>query len=520
VIRLFSHGADDLVAFGEAGPRTLRELMRDAEAIAKLLPSSPAKDGLRHEVLVACGDRYVFAACIVAAWSRGFAVALPPNVQKDTIERLSKEPHVRALLHDTGKSIGVDVRHVLNASSNDARAIESITFAPDHHIATIFTSGSTSEPRASLKTAAHLLGEAAVHARTTFRNVHRVVATVPPIHIYGLLFGVLIPFARGAAFSRETPLHAPTVAATLRTNNADALVTVPAHLRAFESLDGHEIEPKVAIFSSGAVLSKETREMLSHRFDVSVTDVLGSSETGGIATRVSNDDVWRTLDGVRVTANDDGEMRLDSPFASVDRSADRIAMIDATTFRHLGRADSVVKVASKRVDLEEMRNRLLELEGVSDAAIFAETTGGARGDTILAAVATSSSRWTMRALFEPQRPRTFDVRPRSAPGTFDVHVPRDLDYFRGHFEGEPILAGVVQVNILVLKQIKSMWPELTHLSRITRLRFRRPIRPDDDLVLSLVRSDHDRVRFALIRGTGKSEITCSEGSLHFDRALA
>ena len=35
-----------------------------------------------------------------------------------------------------------------------------------------------------------------------------VLATVPPYHLYGLLFGVLAPLAAGAAFARETPLHA------------------------------------------------------------------------------------------------------------------------------------------------------------------------------------------------------------------------------------------------------------------------------------------------------------------------
>jgi 3-hydroxymyristoyl/3-hydroxydecanoyl-(acyl carrier protein) dehydratase len=107
-----------------------------------------------------------------------------------------------------------------------------------------------------------------------------------------------------------------------------------------------------------------------------------------------------------------------------------------------------------------------------------------------------------------------DFHPRPRPGqsgAFDVHVPRDLAYFEGHFEREPILAGVVQLEVLVCRQVAEIWPDLTPIRRIGKLRFRTSIRPGDDLVLTLARPEPARVDFEVHRGLE----LCSWGTLHF-----
>jgi hypothetical protein len=109
-------------------------------------------------------------------------------------------------------------------------------------------------------------------------------------------------------------------------------------------------------------------------------------------------------------------------------------------------------------------------------------------------------------------PRAFDPKAVTGrPGVFDVHVPSDLAYFEGHFEGDPILPGVVQLEVLVARQVAATWPDLARVREITRLRFRAPIRPGDDLLLILARPAPDRVEFEVKRG----ETSCSSGTLHF-----
>ena len=550
---LAGHAPGALVAFGDDGPRTAVALAHDAEAIAAILP--PASNG--KEVLVACADKYAFLACLLGAWSRGHSVVLPPNLQPAMIDALSRAPSVCAFLRDTDGQAGVDVRELLVAQRGPPP--RPIVVAAERPLLTLFTSGSTGEPMRWTKTAGQLLGEASVHARDLCATANRFVATVPSIHIYGLLFAVLVPLMRGAAFLRETPFHARAVAAAIARFDADVLVSVPAHLRALESLREEKLPPRLHVLSSGAPLHPTTADVLQARWGLGVTEIFGSTETGGIATREHPSDPWRSLAGVHVTSGSEGQMLLDSPFLTRDAPrpfacADRIAIESEFAFRHLGRSDRVVKVAAKRVDLDEMERHLRTLPGVVEAAVVAVATEGARGSRIFAAVVapTWSSRALRRALLvrfdpgvvprrvarvpflprettgklrhealralvreslEPDEPlRCFDLLPRAgAPGLFDVHVSRDLEYFRGHFEGEPILAGVVQLDILVLRQVAAMWPELTNLHRVTRLRFVRPIRPDDDLELSLTRPAPARVHFE-IRCSGAS---CSAGTLHF-----
>lgn len=139
--------------------------------------------------------------------------------------------------------------------------------------------------------------------------------------------------------------------------------------------------------------------------------------------------------------------------------------------------------------------------------LFGKSTAGIRARLALYGIVPShKSLWAAA-------PRGFELRPvEGRPGVFDVRVPANLAYFQGHFDGHAVLPGVVQVEILVARQIATMWPELARVRRVTRLRFKRPIRPGDDLVLELKRPDRERVDFDVRRGTEP----CSSGTLHFE----
>ena len=387
---LRAHAPDQPVALGDAddgGHRSAADLARDAQAIGQRIPEAAPGS----QVLVACADRYAFAACLLAAWGRGLSVTLPPNAQERASRDLAAHASVRAFLHDRDWDVGTCVlpdllQHPAPPANADLPPIDG-----NRTLVTLFTSGSAGVARACTKTADQLLGEAEMLGRGPCAGVRRIVVTVPAIHIYGLLFGVAAPLLHGGAFVRQTPLHGETVARALRAFQADALVTVPAHLRALEVLAPGAIGPNLRVFSSGAELQPAVAEMLHARFGLRVTEILGSSETGGIAKRENPMARWEPLEGVRVSAAADGQMLLESPFAppggpSPLPCADRVAVEPDGTFRHLGRADNVVKVASKRVDLDEIQRVLMGLPGVVDAAVIAEPTPSARGASICAAV--------------------------------------------------------------------------------------------------------------------------------------
>ena len=552
---LLSCAPETPVAVGEAGPRTVGDLLADSVFIAAALP--PASD--ESAVVLICGDRYHFAAGLLGAWRAGHRVALPPNGQECTVRELASRPGVAALLHD-GPGEGLDLRPLLG-QGGEAPALAPIDGG--RTVAVLYTSGTTGEPQACPKTAGQLLGEAqALVAAFALKPGQRFLATVPPHHIYGLLHAVLVPLVAGGAFVRETPLHAETIAAALRRWDARILVSVPAHLAGLEVLS--ELPPLARTFSSAAPLSEATARSLRSRFGLAVTEVYGSSETGGIAWRSEPGAPWRPLPGVELGVDVEGRLLLDSPFLPPLRPrpatcADRVAIDGPGSFRLLGRVDRVVKVGGTRLSLEALEQRLLQLDGVRDAAALARPVPGARNvEVCVAAVAPGKSveaiREGLRAWFEPaalprrvrvverlpreengklprralealfaRRPRgpfvtAFEIEPLegesgSARYCAEVTVPENLLYFQGHFEGMLILPGIAQLQTLVLGQVRQRWPELGGLRAVHKLKFRAIIRPRERLRLELERAGA-KVQFQLSRDGA----ACSSGALVFASA--
>jgi 3-hydroxyacyl-[acyl-carrier-protein] dehydratase len=62
----------------------------------------------------------------------------------------------------------------------------------------------------------------------------------------------------------------------------------------------------------------------------------------------------------------------------------------------------------------------------------------------------------------------------------DIHVRSDSPWFDGHFPAEPILPGVAQIGMVFDVIRKASTPDLK-ISSVRRVRFKRIIRPDDQL---------------------------------------
>jgi acyl-coenzyme A synthetase/AMP-(fatty) acid ligase len=430
------HQAGDLVAFGSQ-PRTALDLLEDARAIASHIAPAPnsSRSGSASEIAIVCQDRYLFAASMLAAWERGYVVALPPNAQPQTLGALRRGGLVATVLHDQPEMLGYDVRRLVSSGgarpSVPAPYRAPLPLASDRRIAVVYTSGTTGVPMACPKTAGQLIGEARLLVRTFgIAPGDRVLATVPPHHIYGLLFGVLAPLLAGASFSRETWLHAEPIAEAILREKVRILVTVPVHLRALRVLEPGRLPRLSRVFSSGAALPLDTAEDLAARFGWTVTEVFGSSETGGIAWRDRPGAPWAPFEGVTVREGEGGRMLVDSPFLGPNAprpfvSSDRIALREGGRFDHLGRFDGVLKVGSTRISVAEIESRLLAIPGVEDAAALAVEVGGARGWECWVAVVAPrlSAADIRRALLEwldpvvlPRRIRFVEALPREPNG--------------------------------------------------------------------------------------------------------
>ena len=264
-----------------------------------------------------------------------------------------------------------------------------------HEFITFVTSGSTGTPARFTKTGSQLLGEAeALVALLGLTPSDVVLTTTAFHHLYGFLFGVLAPLLSGAKLviddgNEPGQFHPQQIASLAQQTGATLLVTVPAHLGPLV-VAGPALGPLRGIVSSAARLDRGLAQAAESRWKLEVTDVLGSTETGGIATRrTSRTEKWSPLSNVRVSTNQAGKLIVDSPFS--DRrphTTQELATVDEDgRFSYQGRSDGIVKVGGKRVSLRAIEQQCLALAGVSDACALAQPGSTLRGQEIWLAVA-------------------------------------------------------------------------------------------------------------------------------------
>lgn len=112
-------------------------------------------------------------------------------------------------------------------------------------------------------------------------------------------------------------------------------------------------------------------------------------------------------------------------------------------------------------------------------------------------------------------PRILSCRGDALRQTFRLDIDPGLEWFRGHFPGRPVLAGIVQVHWAVILAASCFGIEQVPME-IKRLKFKSVVVPPDVLDLSLERVTEGEVAFAYAGTAGE----CSEGRLVFPGVVA
>jgi acyl-coenzyme A synthetase/AMP-(fatty) acid ligase len=409
-------------------------------------------DGSPVRVCVASEDRVDVAAAVLAALAGGIEVVFPSALAPEALLATSA---ARRFSHWIGSSEWFADAAAVSAVRIDTAALSgswrSLSLA-ELDVPRVFlqTGGSTGQPLLWQKTARNLLGEVFfhVHALQVGPGDH-VLATVPPHHIYGLLFSVLLPLFSGATVECVSPFFPREIAERIEQTAATVLVSTPAHLRALAAAppQAHHLR---LVLSSGAPLAAADSAGFFARTGLWPLEVYGSTETGGIAVRRQDvaDSAWAPLPGV--DCRTEGEalaVRSAHVSGGAQRDADGFfRMADLANihpdgrFDLLGRDDGVVKVGGKRVELPAIEKAIISLDDVGDAVVIALPSESGRGQEIVALVASlRPAEEIVRELRArlpppswPRRLRCVDSIPTTPSGKRDrVAILRILDAIVG-----------------------------------------------------------------------------------------
>jgi acyl-coenzyme A synthetase/AMP-(fatty) acid ligase len=167
------------------------------------------------------------------------------------------------------------------------------------------------------------------------------------------------------------------------------------HYHVLKAADLRRHSLRMAVSSAGALNTLDAAFFQSGT-GIGITEIFGSTETGGIAWRQSPVDgaSWRPFGNVQWKIEEE-LLLARSDFLSPElprdnegffTTADRAAPFSHNSFILNGRADTVVKIGGKRVDLDEICAKIKQIPGITDAAVFALPTHRGRGSDIAAVV--------------------------------------------------------------------------------------------------------------------------------------
>ena len=491
----------------------------------------------------------LFVAGLLAASRKGLTVGCPAHAQPHYLREIGAEDGV--LLTD--ETAGFVSKVPLTLASHEAEKPEPAQ-ARDLELV-FYTSGVTGKPKHVVKAIAQIDREAWALEQLWGKRAGRTYATVSHQHIYGMLFRVFWPVLSGRISEDRPAEYWESLAGKL--TSGTTLISSPAHLTRLPPLAGSS--PGL-VFSSGAPLPFAAAQAARARFESLPIEVLGSTETGGIAWRQQHDAdaLWTPFSEAHVEIAEDGALRVASPYTGSDRpvATGDVAERVAEKFRLKSRADRIAKIDGKRVSLARVEDALLDDPRVAAAAaIDLPQRKGALGAIVelnaLGAAALAQdgefrlSRNFRRALadrLEPsERPKhwrfgeiplnsqgkrvqdalraCFDAPDDATPGIVTaqdgdeaeiaITLSPDLIWFRGHFPDQPVLPGIAQVHIAV-QWAEKLWAWSPAGANLTRLKFRKILKPNESVRLSLARDvAKQTLRFAF----QLRDLVVSEGTI-------
>ncbi|KUG21548.1 hypothetical protein ASZ90_008705 [hydrocarbon metagenome] len=416
----------------------------DVFGLAAGLKKTLARRGKEKTLCLCTTNKAVVAACLLSSLTGSCQLILPYSFSAHALAEMYETIGFDFAVADQPEEMPAEVEVITPVPAAIENVKSVLIRDPDKTFLRLFTGGSTGKPKSWSKTPRNLLAEAFyLQKKFALSDKDLFVATIPPYHIYGLLFSVLVPFVAHARVLSDIYTFPQEIISTINKHKASVLVSVPIHYRALK-VDNLSVPSLKIAFSSAGVLNRSDGLNFLKKTGLGITEIYGSTETGGVATRCISEhtDSWRAFDVVSWKLVE-SRLSVKSDFASLEMERDTegfcITGDEAreekdNRFVLLGRADGIVKVAGKRVDLLDIQNKIKTLPTVSDVVVLAMPAENGRESVVAAVIACDLTETHVKKLLMemlepyavPRRIKIVSSITRTATGKIDRRLIEQL----------------------------------------------------------------------------------------------
>lgn len=243
-----------------------------------------------------------------------------------------------------------------------------------------FTSGTTGFPVGALKTKENLLSEIEGTSKLLKKyNIKKVLVTVPFVHLYGTLFGLLYPLMNDIDVIIKEHFLPNDLLDLLE--EGSLVITTPLYIKSLNRISSTKDLSGSIFITSTAPLFPDVSKEFNEKFNTDIIQIFGSTETGGVAYKYNDDSLWTPMEKVKIDKNENEELKVESPFISnilyekeFTTTNHQIQMFDYIEtqngkFKLLGRSSQIIKVAGKRYSTIQIENILEEIEEIQKAIV-------------------------------------------------------------------------------------------------------------------------------------------------------
>lgn len=343
------------------------------------------------------------------------------------------------------------------------------------------TSGSSGTQKEIVKSLENLISEAK-DIQSQFPQIQGLefISTTTMNHLFGFTFHLM------TALNSKSIINSDIVSIPENINIKNAcLISTPSFIETMLKYQNSPVIMPKMIITAGAKLKNNVFEYAKNISD-EVVEIYGSTETGVIAYRQDSKVPFNLFPNTKIHTNEQTEVETIYSLNSPVTIGDKINILNEKQIQILGRTDRIYKIQEKRICATDIENKLKTHSFIDDAYITKHsdklaslcilTANGLEylynnGMTEL----TKELKAYLKSDIIPQKWKFTDEIPKTQTGKTDVksieeifnlnlslpvicekslsenkaeiklYFYRNCNFFKGHFDGFPLVPGVVQL---------------------------------------------------------------------------